>query len=182
MKLRTLWSRLKDLLFQKKQKEEKDPKKAGLVPVPHQGRTIWVTPDYYKESDIRMPVGLPEAHAIADSLGLELPTKEMVDDIWKYATIKLEPKPLPWHASNTTFPVFKEHNSIIETQLAGRAGLIAGHKKDILRARKNDSRVTIYGWHRRNGSVWQPVSRAHTADYKDYSHGLRLVYDPEKSK
>lgn len=156
-----------------------DSKKRGLVPVPHEGRTIWVTPDYYREDGIRMPVDYPRAMEIAQARGLELPTKEMVESIYAAADVKLIAQPIPWKRENTTLPVFRKHDEMIEGQLRQRGGLIAGHKKDILRD-PTPGKVRIYGWHKADGSVWQPVSEAHGAAYKDYSHGLRLVYDPEK--
>jgi uncharacterized protein (TIGR02594 family) len=168
---------------------------AGFVPVPHAGRTIWVMPDYYKRGGVRIPVDVAEAERIrremSQELGvtLSLPTAAMVDSIWRAADVKLAPHPLT--DRNTGNPRFYEsgpggmtdpkwiafHNDIIETQLGGRTGLIAGHKKDILR---NPARgkVRIYGWHQSNGRPIQPDSNPHGADYADYSHGLRLVYDP----
>jgi hypothetical protein len=156
-----------------------DSKKRGLVPVPHDGRTIWVTPDYHVEDGIRMPVDHPRAMEIARARGLKLPTKEMVDSIYAAADVKLIAQPIPWGRENTTLPVFRKHDEMVEAQLRQRGGLIAGHKKDILRD-PTPGKVRIYGWHKADGSVWQNVSEAHGAAYKDYSHGLRLVYDPEK--
>jgi hypothetical protein len=40
-------------------------------------------------------------------------------------------------------------------------------------------KVTIYGGMRADGTFWQPVSSVHGETYTDYSHGLRLVYDPD---
>lgn len=154
-----------------------DPRKTGLVPVPHEGRTIWTTPDYYMQDGIRMPVDYPAAVRIAAARGMELPTKSMVDSIWQAATVKLEPRPIAWTERNTTLAAFRDHDATIEAQLEAfpSGTLTAGHKKDILRA----DRLTIYGWHRLSGNPIQPVSTAHGNTYRDYSHGLRLVYDPE---
>jgi hypothetical protein len=168
---------------------------AGFVPVPHDGRTIWVMPDYYKRGGVRIPVDVAEAERIrremSQELGvtLSLPTAAMVDSIWRAADVKLAPYPLS--DRNTGNPRFYEsgpggmtdpkwiafHDDIIETQLGGRIGLIAGHKKDILRDPAR-GKIRIYGWHQSNGRPIQPDSNPHGASYADYSHGLRLVYDP----
>ena len=157
---------------------------AGLIPVDMNGVTIYVTPDYYMAGGIRQPVDLDEAWAIADSRGMTLPTPEMVDAIWRAAEIKLEPQPLPPGPEMTTQAYFVRHNNIIEDQLRAYGNtsgkLIAGHKKDIVASTvaeggRDDPRVAIYGWHRISGSIIQPRSRVHGREYKDYSHGLRLV-------
>lgn len=38
-------------------------------------------------------------------------------------------------------------------------------------------RLFIYGWHYQDGKPIQPLSAAHSVDYVDYSHGVRLVRD-----
>lgn len=151
---------------------------AGLAPVPYNGMTIYVTPDYYMEDGIRMPVGLPRAWQIADAAGMIFPTTtRMVDAIWQAADIKLAPRPMTPGPQMTSLDYFRRHHAIIEGQLAGRTGLIAGHKKDVMRISRNSSRVAIYGWHRTNGNAIQPYdATTHGATYRDYSHGLRLVY------
>ncbi|GAB5534426.1 MAG: hypothetical protein Rubg2KO_06750 [Rubricoccaceae bacterium] len=35
--------------------------------------------------------------------------------------------------------------------------------------------VAIYGWHPPDGTPIQPLYLGHTADWVDYSHGVRLV-------
>jgi hypothetical protein len=70
------------------------------------------------------------------------------------------------------------HNATIEGQLGRQAGLVSGHKKDVVlasRMKNAPGRVAIYGWHRRSGDPIQPVSTVHGATYSDYSHGIRLV-------
>lgn len=156
----------------------------NLIPVDMNGVTIYVTPDYYMSGGIRQPVGLTQAWQIADSMGMTLPTAEMVDAIWRAAEIKLEPQPLPPGPEMTTTAYFVRHNNIIEDQLRAYGNtsgkLIAGHKKDIVASTvaeggRDDTQVAIYGWHRISGSIIQPRSRVHGREYKDYSHGLRLV-------
>jgi hypothetical protein len=157
-----------------------------LLPVNHDGYTIYVTPDYYMEDGIRMPVGFSRALEIAKKHDMLLPTKDMVDSIWRAADIQLAPRPLsPNNTGDSRFynniadsKWFHTHNDLIEDQLRNydRFGkLIAGHKKDIVANDNNSSRVAIYGWHRTNGKPIQPYSTVHARDYRDYSHGLRLV-------
>jgi hypothetical protein len=74
---------------------------------------------------------------------------------------------------------YRSVDAEIERKLAGRSGLISGHKKEILRPARA-GRVTIYGGMKSDGTFWQPVSSVHGETYTDYSHGLRLVYDPEE--
>jgi hypothetical protein len=47
----------------------------------------------------------------------------------------------------------RRHHQAIEAQRTGRAGLITGHKKDVVVTNRLVSRpdcVAIYGWHRRD--------------------------------
>lgn len=167
----------------------------GFVPVPHEGRTIYVTPDFYRRGGIRMPVDLPEAERIAAQMSrdlgvpITLPDKAMVDSIHRAADVKLTPQPLSdRNTGNPRFydggpggmtdpKWFKIHDEMIEGQLNGRTGLIDGHKKTILRDAPR-GKVRIYGWHRPDGTPLQPDSSVHGKEYVDYSHGIRLVYDP----
>jgi hypothetical protein len=164
---------------------------AGLVSVPYEDLTICVTPDYYMEDGIRVPVDLRRAHEIARERGMILPTTGMVDAIWRHADVKLSPRPL--NPSNTGNPNFYNggaggiadpkwvpfHNEMVEEQLRAAGAtpgqLIAGHKKDIVAHDANSSRIAIYGWHQSNGRPIQPRSTVHGWSYKDYSQGLRLV-------
>ena len=157
----------------------KHPTLKHLSPVPYEGITIYVASDYAWKDGIRMPMGFHEAEELAERLGMELPTVGMVDAIWQAAEIKLNPIFMTPDDSMVTVEVFREHNARIEEQLHDfdyKPGmLIAGHKKDIVVPRKA-GRVAIYGWHQQNGKPVQPYSNVHHEDYKDYSHGVRLVY------
>lgn len=119
------------------------------------------------------------AQVIADSLNCFLPTRKMVDDIYKAAKIKLEPVPL--YAFRDSTPTMYHHHLLIEGQRKGRKGLIAGIKKDVVlsgrisRDKKAD-RVAIYGWHKMNGNPIQPLYTGHAYWWVDYSQGIRLVY------
>jgi hypothetical protein len=151
------------------------------------GRTItacyFVAPDYLSigsDNDwARIPLTPMAAQKICDSLHCFLPTRKMVDDIYKAAVVKLEP--VPMYAFRDSTITMWQHHLIIEGQRQGKKGLIAGIKKDVVisgkisRASKND-RVAIYGWHKLDGNAIQPLYTGHVNWYVDYSHGIRLVY------
>lgn len=151
------------------------------------GRTIkgvyFVLPDYLSigsESDFaRIPLTPMTAQAIADSLHCFLPTRKIVDDVYRAAVVKLEP--VPMYALRDSAVTMYHHNLIIEGQRRLRKGLIAGIKKDVVitgripRDQKTD-RVAIYGWHKLDGTPIQPLYTGHVNWYVDYSHGIRLVY------
>ena len=151
--------------------------------------TIYVMPDYLSiggsDDYVRMPMSPIAAQKIADSYGYILPTTLMVDEIYRQADTKLAPKPLKPGSKMRTNEYYYMHNKQVESQLeeAGNGGLIAGHKKDIvltkklrLRKYRRPRRVAIYGWHRSDTKVIQPLSLVHDENYADYSHGVRLVY------
>lgn len=136
--------------------------------------------DYYKQDGIRMPLGMSAVKQVLRKEEARLPTRAEVDAIWKAADIKLQPRPLDRYDIMTTMSEFIRHNTIIENQLKDldtEDKLIAGHKKDIIQQRQ-DGRVTIYGWHYFNGSPIQYPTSVHGYNYRDYSHGLRLIKTP----
>jgi hypothetical protein len=145
--------------------------------------TYFVLPDYLSigadDDFARIPLTPMTAQAIADSLGCFLPTRKMVDDIYRAAKVKLEP--VPMYAMRDSAVTMYHHNLIIEGQRRLRNGLIAGIKKDVVitgripRDPKPD-RVAIYGWHKLDGTPIQPLYTGHVDWYVDYSHGIRLVY------
>jgi len=118
------------------------------------------------------------AQRLADLWDCSLPTARMVDDIYRQATVKLEPRPLTEAREATA--TFQQHHRIIEVQRAGKTlgALVAGIKKDVVltnRLREKPAKVAIYGWHQLNGSPIQPLTIVHKESYVDYSHGIRLV-------
>jgi hypothetical protein len=145
--------------------------------------TYFVLPDYLSigsDKDFaRIPLTPMAAQVIADSCHCFLPTRKMVDDIYKAATVRLEP--VPMYALRDSAITMYQHNLIIEGQRRLRKGLIAGIKKDVvisgrlLREPKSD-RVAIYGWHKMDGKPIQPLYTGHVNWYVDYSHGIRLVH------
>jgi hypothetical protein len=145
---------------------------------------LWVLPDYLaigSDSDyVRVPMMPMTAQAIAHEFGFVLPTRKMVNDIYRAARIKLSPQPLPASPDMISTDYFVRHNRAVVAQLKGRAPreIIGGHKKDIVVTNKLNNfpeRVAIYGWHRLNGHAIQPLSIVHDNKYADYSHGVRLI-------
>lgn len=157
-----------------------------FIPVAFNGGTICVSPDYYSIDGVRTPVGMSEALKIAGENDAFLPTPAMVDAIWEHADIQLSPITMAPGPQMTSRSYYEHHDVMIDHQIQGLPYdirdaenlLIAGHKKDIVQPQKY-GRVTIYGWHRSNGSPIQPVSSVHGSEYRDYSHGLRLVRYPQ---
>lgn len=153
----------------------------------------YVTPDYLAvgadDDYFLTPMTPLLAQKLADSLGCCLPTKKMVDDIYRAATVKLRPQPIAPSAAMITVPVFAQHNdsvwSLRQLLLTQHplGELVGGTKKDVIISNKiynnlkpNVSKpVVIYGWHQLNGVPIQPVYNGHEETYADYSHGIRLV-------
>lgn len=144
--------------------------------------SYYVSPDYLSVGNdndwARVPLTPMAAQVIADSLSCFLPTRKMVNDIYRAAAVKLEPKPLV-KARDSSSSMWV-HHQLIEAERAGRGGLIAGIKKDIVITAKlkqsSTSKVAIYGWHKTDGQPIQPLYTGHSANYVDYSHGARLVF------
>jgi hypothetical protein len=130
------------------------------------------------------------AQKIATSVNCILPTRLLVDEIYKQANIKLEPKPIPPSKQMTMVSQFKIHSDTVNAQVHATnhtrkyRELIAGHKKDIIISNKiygqSSPRVVIYGWHKLDGKAIQPVYNKHTNTWADYSHGIRLVHRKAK--
>jgi hypothetical protein len=143
---------------------------------------IEVMPDYLavgSDADfVRTPMTPQTAAMIADAFGCALPTRKIVDDVHRAASIKLEPKPLTKDRESPL--TFLEHHLIIEEQRKGAAlgALVSGIKKDVVvsnRLAEKPNRVAIYGWHKAGGKPIQPLYPGHVATYVDYSHGVRLM-------
>lgn len=145
---------------------------------------IYVSPDYMSVGNdadwARIPLTPMAAQQIADSFHCFLPTKKLVDEIYKAANIKLEP--VPMYAFRDSTPTMYQHHLIIEGQRKQQKGLIAGIKKDVILTNQllnpsKQNKVAIYGWHQLNGKPIQPVYTGHVNWYVDYSHGIRLIYE-----
>jgi len=150
---------------------------------------IFVKPDYLTIGDglsaFIIPMGPATAQRIADSLGCSLPTPKVVDIIYNKARLRVEPfNFIPRDDRNETPDILYDHSRVIFAQIkaAGcKPGVfIAGSKKDIvisskLRDSLRKTNVTIYGWHRLDGTAIQPLYNRHLGNYVDYSHGVRLI-------
>jgi len=156
------------------------------------GKTIsaeyFVSPDYLSigtdDEWARINITPLAAQKIADSFNCFLPTRKMVDDIYKAAKVKLEP--VPMYAFRDSTPTMWHHHLIIEGQRKGRKGLIAGIKKDVVISGKisrhpvpiaiGTERVAIYGWHKLDGNPIQQLYTGHIYWWVDYSQSIRLAY------
>jgi hypothetical protein len=143
----------------------------------------YVAPDYLSVGNdkdwARVNITPLAAQKIADSFHCFLPTRKIVDDIYKAAKIKLEP--VPMYAFRDSTPTMWQHHLIVEGQRKGREGLIAGIQKDVVISGKisrdaRTDRVAIYGWHKLDGVPIQPLYTGHIYWWVDYSQGIRLIY------
>jgi hypothetical protein len=140
-----------------------------------------VAPDYLSvgsDADfVRVPLTPQTAQRIADAFGASLPTRKMVEDITRAATVRLEPQPMT--KDREAASVFLQHHRLIEEQWGDRPrGLVSGIKKDVVltnRLGERAKRVAIYGWHHPDGRPIQDLTTVHYNGYVDYSHGVRLV-------
>ena len=127
------------------------------------------------------------AQTIACSLKCTLPTRKMVNQIWKAAQVKMQPQPIPPGPEMTKIPVFALHDSIVWVQRQSffpqypLGSLVSGHKKDVVISnsihRSTLRKVVIYGWHYPSGEPIQPLYSGHSEIYADYSHGIRMVHE-----
>ena len=143
-------------------------------------------PDYLaigSDTDfLRIPMNLETAAAITARFGFVLPTRKMVDAIYRQSAYHLVPEPLPAGPQMRSTDYYRTHNELIEQQARTRGiplgELVSGHKKDVVVTNllaRTPGRIAIYGWHRPNGAPIQPLSTVHGVCYVDYSHGIRLV-------
>ncbi len=125
------------------------------------------------------------AQKIATKYDCTLPTRKMVNDIWKQSQNQLAPLPwgLPYDGDMIKTYRIGIQNSKIQAQLSGKdaTALTSGHKKDVVltnRLYPNNPahRVAIYGWMQLNGTAIQDLNpTSHEDTYEDYSHGLRMI-------
>lgn len=149
---------------------------------------LCVMPDYLSlgsdGDSLRVPLGLDSALAVASAFGYTLPTRRIVDLIYRAAPVRLRPLPLPAGPRMRSTAYLLRHEALVQRQreaIDAAPGLLtAGHKKDLVLSARlwtQPGRVAIYGWHRGPGAPIQPLSTVHGAHYADYSHGVRLVSD-----
>ncbi|MEK7433795.1 MAG: hypothetical protein AABZ74_11730 [Cyanobacteriota bacterium] len=151
----------------------------------HTGK-IKILPDYVSigsnDNFIRIPMDPMTAQKIANKTGTMLPTKKLVNDIYKNSTVKLTPQPLPAGSTMMSSEYYQKHNAMVENQRISKGynlgEITSGHQKDLVITNLLDSnpkKVAIYGWHQQNGKAIQPLSTIHEDTYADYSHGVRLI-------
>lgn len=168
-------------------------------PVPIGNARIYVLPDYLcvgsDEDYVYVPINPMTFQAVCDAFGAVMPTRKMVDAIWKAATVKVPPRPMgppryDYGADMLSTPRFATHSEWCRSSIqeamkksGSRPGeLTAGHKKDVIICRSvqapANKKVAIYGWHQLNGKPIQGPGiqdKAHEITYGDYAHGERLV-------
>lgn len=154
---------------------------------PYRGQVLryYALPDYLAvgsdDDYVRVPLNLFSIEKLSEQLDLSLPTVKMVDDIYAHAKQRFTPRPVVNKLKISSTSNIVTHNEMLKEQFQGHyhAGeLTAGHKKDVVQSRRilrKPGSIAIYGWHRGNEDPIQPLSTAHSADYADYSHGIRLV-------
>lgn len=131
------------------------------------------------------PVGIGtndvrDAILYARARGFDVPTPELVNDIWKAADLKVDPHPLP-HDGSERMLQSKELREIYagivsdavvrQVQRAPERPwhLIAGTHTDVVQL---GCGFGVYGWHRLDGRPLQPPMHAKGTHY---TMGLRLV-------
>src|SRR5207253_2851968 len=72
---------------------------------------------------VRMPMTPMTAQRLAEKWGCVLPTRKLVDAIYREAKVKVEPRPMT--EKREAVGTFATHNEIIEQQRSGKTGLIA---------------------------------------------------------
>jgi hypothetical protein len=154
--------------------------------------TIYVLPDYLcvgsDDDYVLVPLNPMTAQRICDRFKATLPTRKMVDGIWREAALQLEPKPWgpPYDASMMSTDRFSQHSQRVVDQFKKEGGqlgtLVGGHKKDVVLSlavqAPQELKVAIYGWHKKDGVPIQGPgiqATAHEITYRDYAHGIRLV-------
>lgn len=154
---------------------------------------IQVAPDYLSigtDTDyVRTPLTPLAAQGLADHLGYTLPTKQLVDEIWKQSVqIAAWIPPFSGHDNQMRLGLnYLLHSTHIDGSIHGMPDAwpltpIAGHKKDVIsnmqKLQEKPHHVVIYGWFQPSGTPIQPVYNGHDWFYEDYSHGIRFVKDP----
>lgn len=136
------------------------------------------------EDSFIAPINANSAEVLNKEWDCILPTTRMVELNWQYAKGRVNPQPWgpPYDASMmSTDRIIAQQAKIDKTfarENINRNELVAGHKKDIvntnkLKLKKNENKIAIFGWHRKNGKPIQPLYLGHVKHYGDYSHGCR---------
>jgi len=156
---------------------------ATLIPVPPKDKWVEVqlgNEKYIVSPRYIAPIGIGEAVRVAQLHEAQLPTKELVDEIWKQADLKLEPHPVAHDGTPATMNSDDTNikqlayiaNQIKEKSPNNDYKLLGGTHKDVA---YQNGKIGLYGWHKLNGKVIQSFFPGHAAEWKDYSQGARLV-------
>ncbi|EYF01890.1 hypothetical protein [Chondromyces apiculatus] len=157
------------------------------VEVPWEGHTVRVGAHAlrapYEGKLVRLPVSSADAFAICRAKGWVLPTASLSDAIWRAATVRLVPKPLPPDDRMSRMGHVLVSDAEIERQIAGRPGLAADEGKDLILAAGNALRpgtARDYGWRDAAGNPLQPLGPSsrppqHDAGWIDYSRKFRPI-------
>jgi hypothetical protein len=148
--------------------------------------SFWVMPDYLalgdNDSYLHVPVNGRDALSLAQNWNMYLPTRKMVDLIYRQAGVLLPSVPLNVNEVKDPMRLWLDHEDRLDADLqryAVRTGWIqAGHKKDLVMSPlllKNPDRAAIYGWQGTDGRILQNLAPSIRSDYADYSMGVRLV-------
>lgn len=140
------------------------------------------------EDFLRLPLDPHQCQKLCNRFDASLPTRKIVNEIWKNAINKLEPEPLgsPYDETMSNTEHYQRINNIINKQLSDQnldyTKLISGHKKDVvltnqLAPNNPGHHVAIYGWiHPNSGKAIQDLNAfSHNDMYKDYSHLCRFI-------
>jgi hypothetical protein len=148
--------------------------------------SFWVMPDYLALGDndnyLHFPVNGRNALSLAAHWNMYLPTRKMVDLIYRQAAVLLPSVPLNINDGRDPLERWLEHEERLDQDLqkyAVHSSLLeAGHKKDLVMSPRligRPDRAAIYGWQGTDGQRLQDLAATLRADYADYSMGLRLV-------
>ena len=124
--------------------------------------TLFVMPEYLAvgsdQDFLRMPMTLPTAFAVASRMGFVLPTRKIVDAIYRQSAFHFSPEPMTPGPQMGSTEYYRVHNEKIDAQSRARGRvsgtLVSGHKKDVVispRLTSNPEKLAIYGWHQLNG-------------------------------
>jgi hypothetical protein len=161
-------------------------KSIGLILGQTRRLSFFVAPDYLCIGDdtdnLSVPISYDHLSSIAKALGCTVPTRKMVDLIYKQAPHKLVAQPLAPTSEMQSNGYMLHQDDLIKVGKIVRGAvdgeLMAGHKKDVVVSPSyafHPGMEAIYGWNTITGQVIQPLSFAHNTAYSDYSHGGRLV-------
>lgn len=138
---------------------------------------------------VRLPLSPERAQEIANHQGWMLETPLIAYTGWRACDLKLQRQAMVPN-KGADLAQIAEHSRLIDNQIAGRPGSVAGHKKSVVVGNLyQPGKVLIFGWYKPEPDVFddktpltnperqprQPYSNVHGSFYLDYSHGIRFV-------